>query len=426
MNDEHFKMLLGLSPSEIRNFFILYVGLDCFVKEVELIKYSKSSFLEEMKRYSLNEKVLLEPYSFRLKITHKNYSYYLLFRNRDKTFCKFAEEGPRVFKRLLEYDDVLDDSIIELLIDACHNNVSRGEDYKNLHALFELKKTNLFGYRFIVGSGINYGYNMPLWSDLKLSFETEIDSIFGKPICNDINNAVFNTSYGSFQIVKDISYRQYEFILKSMIDSSINPSRSDNTTLTAVAAVLYAQSKKYSDETQYVLTFNYDDLLEKTVRNCFLEDAATIFKNPPPTVSINQHIRVIHSHGYIPKAPDKVLKKHYASVVLTTSEYFENYKNPKSYGYSQLYNHLDRICFFVGNGLTDYEEQKVVSKHFNDHPSQFHFFYGSLRDAPIEAVMYKTIFLLKIGVIPLWYTSHDDYKAELYDYAEKLINQKLR
>lgn len=78
------------------------------------------------------------------------------------------------------------------------------------------------------------------------------------------------------------------------------------------------------------------------------------------------------------------------------------------------------LCCFVGNGLTDYEEQKVVSKHFNDYPSSFHFYYNSIEGLPIEAIMYKTIFLLKIGIIPLWYSSHDEYKNEFYSFAKTL------
>ena len=111
------------------------------------------------------------------------------------------------------------------------------------------------------------------------------------------------------------------------------------------------------------------------------------------------------------------------SVVLTTEEYFENYRYPSSYGYANLYSHLDETCCFVGNSLTDYEEQKVISAHFKRHPSQFHYWYDAkTEEKSVEAIMYKTVFLLKIGVIPLWYSNHSDYQEILFEYANHLLD----
>ncbi len=421
MNREQYDKLLVLSASELRDFFILYIGLDCFLKDKHIIKMSKPSFLKEMNYNTKQDRILWEPYSFRLKIFDINSTYYLLFRNKDKKISEFIEPGNIKFKELSNYEDSLPNEVIDLLIDACHNNVKGEEGYKNIQALFNLKKTNDFGYRFIVGSGINYGYNMPQWSELENQFKTVVDGIFKKNICDAINKSVFNTNYGSFQIVKDISYSNYKSILESMINLSKDPTPYDNTTLTAIAAVLYAQSLNHPNETQRVLTFNYDDLLERSLLNCYNEEALTIYKySIAKAAQPGFSYSVIHSHGFIPKYPEPVLGQNYDSIVLTTNEYFENYKNPSSYGYSQLYEHLNKICCFIGNGLTDYEEQKVVSKHFNDYPSSFHFYYNSIEGLPIEAIMYKTIFLLKIGVIPLWYSSHDEYKNEFYSFAKVL------
>lgn len=420
MNREQYNKLIQLSPSEIRDFFILYIGLDCFLKDKEITKMTKSSFLDEMKHSTKQVRALWEPYSFRLKISDNQSTQYLLFRNKDKKICEFVEPENIEFKELTSYEDSLSTEVVGLLIDACHNNVKGGEGRKSVQSLFDLKKLNDFGYRFVVGSGINYGYDMPLWSDLQNQFKAVVDGIFGRNICDEISKEVFNNNYGSFQIVKDISYTNYKTILERMVNSSKDPDLADNTTLIAVASVLYAQSLIKQNISQHILTFNYDDLLERALRNCYSDDALTLYKYSAATALPGFSYFVIHSHGFIPKAPEPILKQDYDSIVLTTNEYFENYKNPSSYGYSQLYNHLNKICSFVGNGLTDYEEQKVISKHFSDHPSSFHFFYGSTQGLPIEAIMYKTIFLLKIGIIPLWYSSHDEYKKEFFSYAKML------
>ena len=427
MNKEQLQKLLNLSSPEIRDFFILYIGLDCFLKGKKIIKLTKPLFLKEVDNSTKQDFILWDTYSYRLKIYDNESAFYLLFRNKDKKICQFVEPTNLVFKDIISYDDSIASNVIDLLIDACHNDVKSEEGFKSIQSLFQLRKTNDFGYRFIVGSGINVGYDMPLWDDLENQFKDVVDSIFKKKICDDISKQTFNNNYGAFQIVKDISYKDYKDILESMINHSKEPDRFDNSTLTSVAAVLYAQSLKYQDINQYVLTFNYDDLLERALKNCFSEEAVTIYKNSSAIVPLpGFSYFVTHSHGFIPKSPDPVLKVHFESVVLTTKEYFENYKKSSSYGYEELYKHLNKICCFVGNGLTDYEEQKIISKHFSDNPSSFHFFYNSMEGLPIEAIMYKTIFLLKIGVIPLWYTSHEDYKNEFYEYAENLSGVKLR
>lgn len=427
MNKEQLVKLLKLSSSEIRDFFILYIGLDCFLKGKKIIKLTKPLFLKEVNNSTKQDFILWDTYSYRLKIYDDETSFYLLFRNKDKKICQFVEPANLKFEDITSYDDSISSAVIDLLIDACHKDIKGEEGFKSIQSLFELRKTNDFGYRFIVGSGINVGYDMPLWQDLENQFKDVVNNIFKKKICDDISKQTFNNNYGAFQIVKDLSVKDYKHILESMINHSKEPDRSDNSTLTSVAAVLYAQNLKYQDINQYVLTFNFDDLLERALMNCYCEDALTIYKNSIATVTLPGFSYFItHSHGFIPKAPDPVLKVHYQSVVLTTKEYFDNYKKPSSYGYEELYKHLDKICCFVGNGLTDYEEQKVISKHFSDNPSSFHFFYNSMEGLPIEVIMYKTIFLLKIGIIPLWYNSHEQYKNELYEYAERICGYKLR
>ena len=73
-----------------------------------------------------------------------------------------------------------------------------------------------------------------------------------------------------------------------------------------------------------------------------------------------------------------------------------------------LFEHLNETCCFVGNSITDYEEQKVLKKHFDMYPSSFHFAFLYAKSFTSPDVLYKTIFLLKIGVIPIWYKDHKD------------------
>ena len=79
------------------------------------------------------------------------------------------------------------------------------------------------------------------------------------------------------------------------------------------------------------------------------------------------------------------------------------------------------IHVLIRSDLTSCEGQKVVSAHFDKHPNQFHYWYRAKGKESIEAIMYKTIFFLKIGVIPLWYDSHNDYCDIFLKYTKKVI-----
>ncbi len=420
---------MNLSNKEAREFALLLIGLDCFLKKLNLIRMSKPSFLKDFNSARKNEKFINDSYSFRLKYVYEGKNNYIVYRNDDRKICCFNNENEMKFISLIDFSTELSGETIDLLIEVCHKGISRDKESveKQINSLFKLRKTNHYGFRFITGSGIDSKYGLPSWHDFESQFINVVDSSFGSGICESISKQVFNTNYGSFQIVKDVFYGDYLKLLEKMINSALVPAKADNTTLTAVAAVLFAQSIKYPSTFQFALTFNYDDLLEKALEKCFGEPSLTFYKNfNPNPIPSGFSLAVLHSHGFLPKKPEPVLKKHINSIVLTTNEYFDNYKNNSSYGYKSLYNHLDDICYFVGNGLIDYEEQKVIDEHFHNHPSQFHFCFFSKKGISLEAIVYKTIFLLKLGIIPLWYDDHSIYKDELYEYAETLINQKLR
>lgn len=414
-------MFLKMSSASARVFFILYVGLDCFLKEESIEKLTKHSFIDTFKEKQLAD-FYNDTYSYRLKISTAEGTKYLLYRNKDKKYYSFSDSEyySGEFRSLDTYDDDLPNVIVKLLLDVANNNISRDDGYDELLALLELKKPENFYYHFVLGAGINYGYGLPDWKALEKDFSLSVDSKLNPGSCRSISDNVFNNSYGSFQILKDIDKMEYEKKLMNMVKSTRVPFKSDNTTLTAISAVLYAQSEIINQ--QSVLTFNYDGLLELALDSCYKISSKTIYKFDNLFFFNGEKIVVIHSHGFLDDPPSK---KQLDSIVLTTEEYFDNYNTPSSYGYSNLFNHLNITCSFVGNSITDYEEQKVINAHFNKFPAQFHYCFCSSKDVPLETMMYKTIFLIKIGVIPLWYKSHDDYKEEFYRYAERLTSDVL-
>lgn len=418
MDQANYQIFTRLSNSEARQFFLLYVGLDSFLKGYNVHHLTKQQFKKETISIDRLNGYWTKPFSFRLKIEKQSEVEYLLYRNEDRRFIIFRSnsEDTNEFRTIKSYEDDLTQDIIELLLDVAHNDISKDFGYKKINELLALRKPEGFIYRFILGAGINCEYRMPSWRQFEADFIAAVDSKFGKTSCVNINEATFNTNYGTFQIVKDVLNPQYISLLENMIYGAKDPVKGLGSTLEAVSEVLSAQSEM--TDCQIALTLNYDGLLEQSLRDCFNLTCKTIYRFDPlvdPTSAVN----VVHSHGYLPKVRP-IPKRFFNSVVLTTGEYFNNYKFPRSFGYSALYNHLDNTCCFVGNSLTDYEEQKVISAHFAKNPSSFHYWYGAIENRPVEAVMYKTIFLLKMGVIPLWFNGHDEYKREFFDFAERL------
>ena len=422
MNDKQLRIFNELSNKEARDFFILYVGLDCFVKHEDIMKLTKQSLFKELNESKKQFSLLEETFSFRLKIINGNNTRYLLYRNSDRRFCFCSVLNEQnEFLPINNYKDELPKAVVDLLLDVAKNNVKTEIASEKLQSLLLLKPDDYF-YRFVVGAGINHGYGLREWKSLEDDFKNAINSMLGPDSSESINRLTFNANYGSFQILKDIDETKYKNLLLNTISPTKLPSLSDNTTLTAIAAVLYAQTR--IADFQLLLTFNYDEMIELSLNKCFGETAQTIYKHNK-AIWNDTKIAILHSHGYLSSRPFST-SKHFDSIVLTTDEYFKNYENPSSYGYDSLYNQLNKTSCFVGNSITDYEEQKVISTHFNKHPAQFHFCYCSSDKLPIVAQVYKTIFLLKIGIIPLWYSSHNLYKDEFYQYAERVSGKRLR
>lgn len=410
-----------LTSKEKADYFRLLVGLDCFIKKLEMVIVSKSQFLSENVKDD-NNLQLSQTFSLRMKITNNETIFYILFKSKENTFQKYIDKKLSEPFPVESFKTDIPNEIINLLKDAVRNNINSEGSLKNVSLLKCLVDFDKYPFHFVLGSGVNCGYSMPNWNALESYFKDAIDKRFGTRACESMSDATFNTNYGSFQIVKDIEEADYCDILSSMVDSSTNPKYDDNTILLAVAYVLQAQER--SDSKQSVVTFNYDNLLEEAL-NAIGTDYSAHFNNKNSDTTFGAPVNIIHTHGYLPKPAKDFIKIYKNTIVLTTDEYIDNYRNPSSYGYRNLFNELNHTTYFIGNSITDYEEQKVIASHFKKHPSQFHFCFQKYEYHNQISMIYKTIFLLKIGVIVLWYNSHDDYKDMLFNFAEEKLGYKI-
>ena len=277
-------------------------------------------------------------------------------------------------------------------------------------------------FHFVLGAGINSGCRGCLgWNDLRELFREQIGRRLNSPssIGEKITDSIFNINYGEFQILKDIAPDVYDQMLISLANCIDPLPRPDNSILWTAAEIV-AKQFDFGYTNQHVLTFNYDNAFEDCLKELKVP-TASLFKYVPryrPFLSKQSFdpkiVEVIHSHGFIRKTnPSKI---HLRSVVLTNEDYILAYRTSRSYSYSKLYNHLKQTCTFVGNSITDYEEQKVLAAFHSDYPSRFH--YSLKRRSGDNLVdCYVSLFLLKLGIIPLWFNNYDEANCWLREEA---------
>lgn len=419
MNNKNYETFKHLTQAEARLFFQLYVGLSCFNKNETIDVLTKTKMIDLLKEKNTNIN-LQKSYSYKYLINAKDGDYLLLYSNKKiiKYYFNSQLDNNVEYLSINNYSSDISDDIVEILLLVCKNGITSENDQEKIYvtivkSLKEKFRPIISDYRFVLGSGVGFSYGMPLWSKLEYDFIASNKKLLN---INDkehqiIIESIFNNNYGTFQITKDLDVVLYQNLLYNMISKSTKVSDTDVSSLIAVAKVLKKQSEK--GKTQKVLTFNYDGLLEEALVR-LNTTYKTIYKYDK-VIDFKKDVNIVHSHGYLPKC--NPTNKNFKSIVLTTREYIDNYKNTTSYGYDELFKHLDESCYFIGNSLTDYEEQKVIVNHFNKKPHIFHFYMGAIKGFGYKTILYKTIYLLRMGVIPLWYYSHDDYIKELIAYS---------
>ena len=420
MDYRNAQLFNNLKPEEQRECFLLLVGLHFFINKKKTVKHTRGSLLKIDDRNPLCE---ARAYSIRLEIIDDDIRFVGYdAKSQSVTIVKSINSKETIEEvKFIDLDLDVSDSLVNLILDAVQSNVSIESKPKEIELLHFLKPNDYF-YRFVLGSGVSNSidYRGVDWEHLKNRFELAIDNRYGvMGLAHDISNTAFNTNYGSFQLVKDIQHDDYESIVRDMIENLRTPDIFDDTTLSAVVDVLSAQVS--TGKKQFVVTFNYDDLLETLWE---LKDGSTYTiarkSNDFKDLNESSNLTIYHTHGYASKRiRDRNGNIDLDGIVLTTEEYIDAYASQKSNPYHILFEHLNETCCFVGNSITDYEEQKVLKKHIDKYPSSFHYAFLQCDDFCDRKVLYKTIFLLKIGIIPLWYEHHRDYKEILKLYARR-------
>lgn len=173
--------------------------------------------------------------------------------------------------------------------------------------------------------------------------------------------------------------------------------------------------------TEYIntaLTSNYDDLLEKKLRNKGVKCKSVAFK---PFSKRNGKI-VIHPHGILPIEGGEKTK-----IIFTESEYVEEFSKPYSWtNLTQLSEFNQSTCLFIGVSFTDINLVKLL-RISREQTSNMHYafiFNDPNKDEKIKELFYNYLYELGVKVIILPMDNDSDY-TRLHIYI-RLVNEVLR
>lgn len=313
------------------------------------------------------------------------------------------------------YFDQLSDDIILFLLIGSKESIDSPFMFKNdinAYSIINSIDIGKFRYSFILGTGISSYFNVKKWDDLiadiKVSLSRSLRTSEDK--LDEFQNNIANTNYVLPQIKKDYDKDDYfemiyDSLYKNFDKQAINIKTNSNLedqTIYQIANIVSVQT--LFNKKQNVLTFNYDNFLEKVFEINFPNiNVESIYKSN--NEKNDNGIKIIHSHGFLPM--ENFDNVHKESIVLSSFEYMDTYKEHNSYAYKKLYEQLNTTNLIVGNSISDYEEQKVFRNHHNEYLSKYNFaLLKKSKELWMDA--YKSKYLFSIGIVPIFFNDYTD------------------
>jgi len=167
-----------------------------------------------------------------------------------------------------------------------------------------------------------------------------------------------------------------------------------------------------------VLTSNYDDIIEKQLKEKGIKCKSIVFK---PFMKGKGKV-VIHPHGILPIEGGEKSK-----IIFTESEYIEEFSKPYSWtNLIQLNEFNQNTCLFIGTSFSDINLIKLlrVSREQTNNIHYAFIFNDSNKDYKIKELFYNYLYELGIKVIILPMKNSSDF-SKLPTYIN-LINEVLR
>ena len=409
------KLIDRLNYKEYRTFLKKAIGLNVFLTmDSDVLEFRNTSDQKyRIKSININNKEKIVPIGYLYKNGNCILGYYCslsIYKNKE-----FIDNEGNIYNVYNYFINLSDEYLFYLLL-LSSNDYYYSEMITKSYNLENVAKsinTNRHKYGFIVGSGICFDLKTKSWNELIEDMKREIIEIkhVKESEINRLKDDIGNTPYVIPQINKDIDLISYlNTIYAGLYDNyntdKLSLKRNNQIEKYSIYQIAnFIKKQAYKNGTQTILTFNYDNYLEQVFRINFPDlHINTIFK-----YGVNKKlegINIVHSHGFMPYIGRSELTD--KSIVLSTFEYMETYKDSSSYGYKQLYRQLDLTNIIIGNSVADYEEQKVFRNHYKEHLSKYQYIL-TLKSNTDWMNGYKILFYLNLGIIPIFLNKYEDF-----------------
>ena len=286
-------------------------------------------------------------------------------------------------------------------------------------------------FRFVLGSGASIPYGSSSWQNMITQMSKRVCNILNLSSENltEFCNEIYATNYGIPELLKILDKDEYYACVHKVIYTvkeslSVKEIRNGNETVLNELARKIVAANKYTvckADKASVLTFNYDDYLERELdaeeySNTKQSDICELEQSINADTEKEDgyyYYSVLHCHGCVQQTYKYVgldcktiesyrgfLPSDKRTFVLANSEYCLKYKKTDGYAYNHLYNFLNDDTIFIGNSVSDFEEQRTIQEHFEDSCfSSYHFIIFKTDKNDVALQNLKTSIFFAMGLI---------------------------
>ena len=242
------------------------------------------------------------------------------------------------------------------------------------------------GISFVLGAGVSIDAGLPCWNDL-------LRSLYSKHLKEIVfpeqNISLYDINY-LVRVLEKIESNSALTAARYIRSGLGNDSANEDKFITIVRESLYQNNSINSNDSKLlntlsdlcipkrtgakidsIITYNFDDLLEKEFDNRHLP-YRSIYRDGDSAT--RDELPIYHVHGFVPQDLSKYQNLRDSLLVFSEENYHEVFSNP--YHWSnlvQLTNFREKICVLIGLSMTDPNLRRLLeiaarrideSKHF--------------------------------------------------------------
>jgi hypothetical protein len=268
----------------------------------------------------------------------------------------------------------------------------------------------------VAGAGLSTGAGIPGWSSLISGlFHSVYDGVDSK-LGVDALKGVASLKLGNLEQVRHLeAILGFSSELRSMIRNRLYEQLTEENKAKLLETVvdLFLRSEA-TTTVKHVVTYNYDNLIERRLRRLGETNFHSIYSNRTYPLR-GGGLRIYHPHGFIPHPEDdpndEVLEQ---GIVLSEGDYHAHYLDSGHWAnVVQMHHFMNRICLFVGLSMSDPNLRRLLNHAF--HKTGRHHFHACVmraRSTPLENFILEKD-LESLGVRVIWVADYADIPAIL-------------